>query len=186
MNKFKRFIPVFCFIMVLVTYLFGQFAFKYGDSTANISSQDKKINAHFETMFHESSFMSFRGLELNLKKEKAPLVILNFWASWCKPCLAEFPSLVKLRKKYTTDQLKIITINTDLEKQDIEIKKAIKRYNLNFSIVPDRDGKIIQNYMVEAIPVSIIFNRGKVYSVSRGQKDFFSEEVFDNFDSLLK
>jgi thiol-disulfide isomerase/thioredoxin len=186
MNKLKRFIPIFCFVTVLAAYLFGQFAFKHGDSNANFSTQEKKLNSHYESIFQKSEFKSFKGLDLNLKSEKAPIVILNFWASWCKPCLEEFDSLTKLRKKYSTDQIKIIGINTDVEKQKAEITKTMKKYNLNFSIVPDESGKISNDFMVEAIPVSIIFNKGKVYQVSRGQKDFYSEEVLENFDSLLK
>ena len=125
-------------------------------------------------------------MKLDLKKEKAPIVILNFWASWCKPCLEEFDSLTKLRAKYPSDQLQIVAINTDVEKQKIEITKIIKKYNLNFSIVADQEGKIINDYMVEEIPISIIFNKGKVFQVSRGQKDFYSEEVFENINSLLE
>ena len=185
MNKLKRFIPILCFIVVLSGYLFGQFAFEFGDSNANFTTQEKKVNSHFETMFSKFKSTSFAGLEINLKEEKAPIVIVNFWASWCKPCLEEFSSLTKLRKKYTKDQLEIIAINTDVEKQSLEIKKIIKKYNLNFTIVPDKQGHIIKDFMVEAIPVTIIFNRGKVYQVSHGAKDFYSEEVFDNFNSLL-
>ena len=115
MNKLKRFIPILCFIVVLSGYLFGQFAFEFGDSNANFTTQEKKVNSHFETMFSKFKSTSFAGLEINLKEEKAPIVIVNFWASWCKPCLEEFSSLTKLRKKYTKDQLEIIAINTDVE-----------------------------------------------------------------------
>jgi thiol-disulfide isomerase/thioredoxin len=186
MNKFKRFIPILCIIIVLIGYLFGQFVFKFGDSNANFTTQEKKVNSHFETMFKEFKSTSFLEHDINLQAEKAPIVILNFWASWCKPCLEEFSSLTKLRKKYSKNQMKIIAINTDVEKQSIEIKKVIKKYNLNFTIIPDKQGHIIRDFMIEAIPVSIIFNRGKVYQVSYGAKDFYSEEIIDNFDSLLK
>ena len=121
MNKFKRFIPIFCLIVVLAGYLVAQFAFQHGNSNANLSSEEKKANSHYESIFQESIFKSFNGLNIDLKKEKAPIVILNFWASWCKPCLDEFSSLIKLRKRYSVDQVKIIAINTDVEKQKMEI-----------------------------------------------------------------
>ena len=186
MKNMKKYIPVLFFVTVATVYLFGQFAFDFGDSTARISGKEKKINAHFETMFNKSDFKTIDGKSIQLRTEKAPIVIINFWASWCKPCLEEFPSLIKLRNKYSADQVQIIAVNTDVEKQLLEIKKTKKKYKLNFPIVADLKGDIISNYMVDAIPVSIIYNNGKILEISNGSKDFYSEEVIETFDNLLK
>ena len=181
----KRFLPFVLFAVALVGYLFGQLVFDLGDPRAKLSGKEKKINAHFEAMFKKANFKNLEGKELNLKKEKAPIVILNFWASWCQPCLEEFPSLNKLRKKYDHEDLKIIGINTDVEDQTKSIAKIKKKYNLNFDIVADKKGKIISDFMVEAIPVSVIFKNGKVFEITNGKKDFFSEEVQDQFNTIL-
>ncbi len=43
----------------------------------------------------------------------SPLVLINFWASWCEPCKEELPALVKLEKKYSAQGLKIILVSID-------------------------------------------------------------------------
>lgn len=186
MKTIRKYIPFLFFAVVAVVYLGGQFAFNFGDTTARISGKAKKINAHYESMFQKSVFKTTDGKELNLKKEKAPIVILNFWASWCQPCLEEFPSLTKLQGKFKADQVKVVGINTDVEKQQKEIKKTVKKYELNFPIVADDKGDITANFMVDAIPVSIIYHKGKVIEVSNGSKDFYSEEVLEQFKTILK
>jgi thiol-disulfide isomerase/thioredoxin len=105
---------------------------------------------------------------------------LNFWASWCTPCLEEFPSLVKLQRKYKENKnILILTVNTDDSEILKKVKKIVERYKLNFPIVLDKNGKLVEKFSIAAIPVSIIYKDGKVYEVSNMAKDFYSGEFLE-------
>ena len=87
--------------------------------------------------------------------------------------------------EYKSKDIKVVGINTDESNQLKEIKKITSKYNLNFHIVADKDSKYVNQFMVEAIPVSIIYVNGKVKEVSQGSKDFSSLEFKEQLDSWL-
>ncbi len=181
----KRFLPVFIFIATLSVYLIGQVVFENGQPNARNTETDKKINAHYESLFKKMKVKTTDGKVIELAKTKAPIVVLNFWASWCKPCLAEFPSINEMKKKFNDDQVLFLGINTDSDDQLKNIKKTVNKYELKFPVVADSDSKIVDNYKIEAIPVSIIFAKGKVIEVSNKQKDFDSGETVELFKKYL-
>ncbi len=128
------------------------------------------------------NFKTFNKKKINLS---APIVIVNFWASWCRPCLEELPSLVALRKKFSEDKLSIIAINEDHEDIDKNIKKIIKKFNLNFSIVKDENDKYLDFFYVKALPVTFLFNNGKIVKITNGATDFSSIEYINKLNSML-
>ncbi len=62
---------------------------------------------------------------------KSTLTLLNFWATWCDPCVEEFPDLVALSKSYPSDQLRIIFVSTDFEKQLPSVREFLSKQNLD-------------------------------------------------------
>ncbi len=157
------------------------------DLNAKKTKLSKKIVAHYEAELAKASFSTIKKEDLGTKKLKNGVVILNFWASWCTPCLEEFPSLVKLQDKFKdNDRVKIIAINSDEDDIDKNIKKTVKKYGLNFHVVKDLQAKVTDSFMISAIPVSITFFNGKVVEISNGAKDFMAGEYIEKLESFLK
>jgi len=182
----KKYFPIFAFIAVFAGFLAGQVFFDVFESTAGQSSEQKSQFAHYENLLKKSVFTTRDGKTIAGNAIKAPITIINFWASWCKPCLEEFPSLVELDQKYSDEQIQIIGINTDEADASKEVTKTIKQLALNFPHVEDQDGSWLEKFMITAIPVTIIFHQGKVIEVSNGAKDFVSGEFLEKIESLLK
>ncbi len=184
----KKFFPYLGFALVMVILLAsGRIAFDVIDLSARPSEAKKKVYAHYESVLSKLKVETFdKKKKIELSKVKAPVIILNFWASWCRPCLEEFPSLVAMNNKFSKDEVFVLTINNDDVKQTKQIKQTIKNYKLNFPVIADKDGKIINDFLVSAIPVSIIYHKGKVIEVSQGAKDFNSVESIEKIRSLLK
>jgi thiol-disulfide isomerase/thioredoxin len=181
----KKYIPIVIPILLFTTYLTVQFMLSTNRSTANPSDVKKKTMMHYSSVLKSSQFKTLKGEKVSFKNIKAEIVIVNFWASWCTPCLEEFPSLVKLAAKYPKDKVLILGINSDEDEQLKAIKRIKKKYKINFDIVLDRSGRHTKDFMISAIPVSIIFHKGKVIEVSQGAKDFFSAETLEKFEELL-
>lgn len=181
----KKYFPILAFITMFTGFLAGQVFFDVFESSAGQTSAQKKIYGHYESLLKESVFVTQKGKSIAANTVDAPIIIVNFWATWCKPCLAEFPSLSELDEKYDDNQVLIIGINTDEASASKVIDKTLKNYNLNFPVVLDQDGSWLEKFMIRAIPVSIIFYKGEVIEISNGAKDFMAAEFTEKINSLL-
>jgi thiol-disulfide isomerase/thioredoxin len=106
-----------------------------------------------------------KGILLDLNKIKGKVTIIDFWASWCKPCRIENPNLVNLYDKYHDNGLEIISISLDSETQRLAWIKAIKKDQLNWfniSNLKSWNDPIAQLYGVNSIPATFIIDQDGV------------------------
>ena len=69
-----------------------------------------------------------------VKDHKGKVVLVNFWATWCPPCVKEFPDIIKLYDQYKSKGLEVIAVSMNEEDEMDDIKAFIKKYNPPFSI----------------------------------------------------
>ena len=172
----KKFLPLLIFIVVFAGVLATQVALKMVN---NIGSVDNNPEfQQYEELFLQANFKALDGQNIMMTKIDAPVVIYNFWASWCIPCLEEMPSMMALKKQYSPKQMQILAINTDEEDQLVNIDKTMKKINMTdeFTIILDKESKLVNEFKIAAIPVTIVYHRGKVVHFSNGPMDFNSEE----------
>lgn len=180
----KKYLPWITLIVILSVILLPQYSNVF-KSIAKQTQNDQKINSLYENKLKNMAAKTFAGKEIK-GNALSNVVIVNFWASWCQPCLEEFPSLVELRNSFNEKDLSILAISSDKEDSEKELKKVISKFNLNFDIVPFSDGKIIDDFMIQAIPITIVFAKGKVQKIYNGGVDFNSEEFKEQIKSWLK
>lgn len=125
------------------------------------------------------------GTKLKLSDYKGKMLIVNFWASWCNPCVEEFPSMVRLAEKMKGDMV-VIAVSTDENRKDIET--FLKLFGLpkpGFEIVWDRDGKLKDTYAVGKIPESYIVTPDfKLARKILGVEKWDSDEAVQYFQLL--
>ena len=104
------------------------------------------------------------GRPLSLSALEGKVVLLEFWATFCAPCLPELDNLERLREKYADEELVIIGVSFD-RSADV-LKRFLKRRNLGWPQLCDgkgADGEIAGLYNVEQIPRSFVIDReGKI------------------------
>ena len=122
--------------------------------------------------------------ELDLLNIDSKVVIVNFWASWCTPCMVELPSLVGLQKKFDPKDLTIIGINTDEDQQLQRIHRIVKRLAISFPIVVD-NGDLAEKFHINSLPYSLVLVEGKVVKIIRGAVDFTSIEMIETLKNYL-
>ena len=100
-------------------------------------------------------------------KLKGKVVLVDVWASWCKPCEVAMPEYNRLLKKYRAQGFEIIGINVDENKT--EAKKFLKRTPIQFSSFIDAEKKLVQDLGIQAMPTSFLIGHdGRVRLVKRG------------------
>jgi len=127
------------------------------------------------------------GKTVNIKELKGKVVILNFWASWCAPCLEEFPSMVKLFDKFNKD-IVILAVSQDSDRSDIDaFLKAFKNFDKpGIFLIHDKDKKIGSAFEVDRLPESFIFGpTGKMVKKIVGSISWYSEDSSLYIKSLL-
>ena len=179
-----RLIPTCFIIMVFSAFLVAQITFDKLNIGATLSRQEDQLTTLYHNNLRLLKDMAFDGTEIDLSRIKAPIVILNFWASWCIPCLEEFPSLVELRKRYPENQVYILGINSDSEDMEKNVKKIYQKYKLNFPSILDKNGWT-EKFKINTIPVSIIYMGDEVI-ISEVAKDFTDKKFLKKIESVLK
>lgn len=183
----KKFLPFIIFVLVFSAVLAGQVVLNKV-AAQKVVSKETSINEAAEKNFLKTKVKTLDGKILELYKINTPIVVVNFWASWCVPCLSEMPSLMKFKSQFKPEEVTVVAMNTDEEDQILNIKKTMKKINLKdeFIIVPDENTKIATEFNITAIPVTIVFHYGKVKVKSDGPMDFMSEEFLGQVRAMLK
>jgi cytochrome c biogenesis protein CcmG/thiol:disulfide interchange protein DsbE len=118
------------------------------------------------------SLRSVAGEKLSLAKllAKGP-VVLDFWATWCHPCLAELPELEALHKKYAERGLTVVGISVDGPRNFARVRPFASRAGLTFPIAIDEDGRIQQLFQVRAMPTTLLIDTsGVIVTVREGYR----------------
>lgn len=182
----KKFLPlILLFIMTFSGVLSTQIILDKINLNAESGDPEKQKHALYETNFQALKLTTTKKTTIELKNEKTPIIVLNFWASWCVPCLKEFPSLVEFQNKFK-DQVKVIGINGDTENTGELIAKTEKKYNLNFESVEDPYEKISESFLIRTYPVSIVYHKGKVLYVNKKMHNFMDSDFVSMVEKALK
>tara|TARA_Y100001970_G_C13659876_1_gene567798 strand:+ start:57 stop:587 length:531 start_codon:yes stop_codon:yes gene_type:complete len=119
------------------------------------------------------NFQDINNETINLSKFKNSLIIINFWATWCAPCIEEMPSLNKLQINLNFNNLKIIPINVgrDSIKKSKNFYKKLKLNNLK--IYFDNDIELANKFSLRGLPTTVLINKeGKEFARIIGFIDF--------------
>ena len=93
----------------------------------------------------------------DLSAWRGKIVVVDFWASWCKPCRESMPWLNELRQRYGSQGLTIIGINVDADRRDAE--RFLKDTPVDFDLVFDPDGALASRFKVPGMPATYVFDR---------------------------
>ncbi len=116
------------------------------------------------------------GKEVKLSDFKGEIVVVNFWATWCGPCLMEIPSLVKLREQYHDKGVEIVAISLN-QNSPKQLARFARDFNINYPVVIGTEDVVEAFGPVNAIPTTIIIDReGQVYSRHTGLISFDEAE----------
>ena len=131
----------------------------------------------------------FENFQSLLHKKNDSIYIINFWATWCKPCVKELPGIEKIQQEYSDKKVKVILTSLDFpDKIKSQLIPFIKKMNLKSQVLvldePDANAWIpkVDTAWSGAIPASLIYNKNKRIFHN---KPLTYEELKNKIDQLI-
>jgi len=94
-------------------------------------------------------------------------VIINFWGTFCPPCVAEMPAIERQYQQYKDHGLVVLAIN--LSEDDITVRDFLKRFDLNYTILRDKNRLIERQYGLRSYPTTFFIGRdGRIQDIFVG------------------
>jgi len=158
-------------VILVAALLVGLLAYGVASRRADTSIDDaiaagERVDAPSEKL----PVLGAGGVLRSLADYKGKVVVLNFWASWCKPCTEELPLLERTHKSIATRNGTVLGANY----QDVSDSalQFVRRFNLSFPSVRDRDGEYADRYGSRAFPETFVIDRrGRIAAQRRGPVD---------------
>ena len=82
------------------------------------------------------------------------VVLMNFWATWCGPCKEEMPSLARLQERFDPQQVAVVTVTTDVQRQGIT--QFLGHLGVKLPVLFDEDQEVSRSFMVRALPTTVL------------------------------
>lgn len=132
------------------------------------SVADSKEMKESQAQSVDLKIVDYKGLEPFLTTTSDKIYVVNFWATWCAPCIKELPYFEKLNNDYADKKVEVILVSLDFPtKYDSNLKPYIKEKNLKSKVVAlnDMDSNMwipkISEDWSGAIPATLIYNKDK-------------------------
>jgi thiol-disulfide isomerase/thioredoxin len=123
---------------------------------------------------HSHDLMDYRG----------QVMLINFWATWCPPCIIEMPSMQRLKDKLTSRPFRILAVN--VKESEGTIWKFHKLVKVDFPLLLDRDGQASEDWQVVVYPSSFLVDtRGNIRYQATGMLEWDSPEVVQVIEAML-
>lgn len=120
-----------------------------------------------------------------LSSFRGKVVVLNFWATWCAPCVREMPALEKLQQRMQSRGLVVIGVATDTEGAT-QVAPFVRKLQLSFPILLDSENTVSQQYGARDLPATFLLDpAGKVIAAAKGAREWFSDEALSYLQEVL-
>ena len=100
--------------------------------------------------------VDLEGKSQSLSQHRGKVVLVNFWATWCKPCTTEMPAMQTTYEKLKDKGFVVLAVN-ELE-DDAKVREHITQHGHTFPVLMDRDNKVANQFGVFGLPVSVFID----------------------------
>ena len=128
---------------------------------------------------------SLAGGQVDLAAQRGKVVVLNFWATWCPPCVAEMPSLQRLYRTLSPEGLSVVTVSTD--EDQAELRRFVSEHGLTLPVLLDPGGRVAAgDYRTTGYPETFLLDRqGRIVRHVVGPEDWDSPEMMAELRKLM-
>jgi peroxiredoxin len=121
--------------------------------------------------------------KVTLSQFRGQVVVLNFWATWCPPCIEELPSLMEMQRRMKAKGVTVLAVSVDVDEG--KYRQFVKDHNVNLLTVRDPSGKSNQLFGTRLFPETYIIDRnGVMRRKFIGAVDWTEPEITDFLGKL--
>ena len=131
------------------------------------------------------SIKDINDYEKIISSSEKKILLLNFWATWCAPCIKEIPELLELKKKFNNDvEIYFLSVDSNVKKT---VPKFLKKNKLeNLKVLNDEKLKISSKFGVKVMPTTVIINKEfEEVAQVKGYVDWSSSKYLDLIKKFL-
>ena len=176
----KHSFPVFVFLVAVIAAYAAVMYLKQPESV-NLA------NPPLNEAIADITFYDMEGQPAKLSDFKGDAILVNVWATWCPPCVAELPSLDILQAKYKSKGFKVVAVSVDRGVSEADIKKFLAARDIEY-ITPyqDKDREVPMKWKYQAVPTSFLIGRdGLVMRKYEGGMDWMTPAVLAEVEAAI-
>ena len=130
------------------------------------------------------SLPDMKGVTHKLSDYRGQVVLLNFWASWCPPCVREMPSMQRLQDMLEGEDFTILAVNMGEDEKTVDA--FLQKYPAGFTILLDKDGQALTQWKIVAFPTTFLIDRdGRISHALFGGLEWDDPEAVKTVRALL-
>jgi len=131
------------------------------------------------------SIQEIGGPKRKFSELQGKVTFINFWATWCTPCVAEIPAILKMRQHFINHGLNVLLINVD-ENPDQVVPQMLATWGIGFPTYRDVREEISELFDISGIPVSLFVDQNRtILHVEQGDANWTSDEVTKKIEQWL-
>lgn len=189
LRKLKFILPQTLILVLVLLFILGCKDQNKSDVPTELSSLSDKPVAKSKNWPNADSYVDgipvyekFDGLEPLFRYDNDTTYVINFWASWCKPCIKELPYFEELNSQHANEKVKVVLVSLDFPKQvESNLVPFVKKKQLKSKVAVLLDGKYnnwidkVSQDWSGAIPATYIYKKGQNLLIG---------EPFENLEEL--
>jgi thiol-disulfide isomerase/thioredoxin len=158
---------------------------KEGTSEQNDAPADTAQERLLGKLAPDQELPKLDGTPFRLSDYRGKIVILDFWASWCGPCIQSMPRIHQVSREYTDAGVEAVFVN--IEESEDRVRALLERLELVPTVAMDGDGAFSKQYAVQAIPQTVVIDRdGVVLKVFVGSGEDTEQELIRVLNELTR
>jgi thiol-disulfide isomerase/thioredoxin len=175
-------------LATLAGIIFLALAFYYQTLTAGVGSNqiETRTNSTIKQLPEDVQLIGIDAKKIKLQDFHGKVLLVNFWATWCGPCMKEMPDLYSLQKRYESKGFKIIAINLD-----DDLKEAVQALEKKFGPAPfgvyqEPANKLQKAFAIPGVPYTAITNKNfEIVFAGAGAREWLDNRWKKLIEGLL-
>jgi thiol-disulfide isomerase/thioredoxin len=163
-----------------------KYTFKPSDTDKKVKSFDPQQELVGEAV-PDFKGVDLEGKAIGISDFKGKVVVLDFWATWCGPCMQAIPKIQEINAEYASKGVVVIGMNQDTEDVKDKVKETVEAKKLTFRQFMDSTQSVAEQFKVTGIPCTVVVDgKGIIQWIHTGFSPNMKKELSEKLEKLLK